>query len=176
VDDSRRVILRSASVAELQAAIEGARAFTELTGLDVPKGWPEKAAMFEYAVGQLLLHPRDIDWWVYFFLDASGRLVGSGGYHGPPADGSVEIGYEIAREFRQHGLGTAAVVELVAKAFENSDVQEVIAKTEMKTNPSVKILERIGFRCIGTFYDDGYEENQWDWRLDRARFSTTWAQ
>lgn len=73
--------------------------------------------MFDYAVDQLLPHPGDIDWWVYPFLDASGRLVGSGGYQGPPANGSVEIGYEIAHEFREHRLGAAAVVKLLAGEF-----------------------------------------------------------
>jgi [ribosomal protein S5]-alanine N-acetyltransferase len=172
MDDPRRVTLRRASIAELQAAVAGGTAFAELTGLEAPEGWPEKSAMFEYAISQLLLHPQDAEWWVYLFLDESGQLVGSGGYHGPPVDESVEIGYEIAREFRKHRLGTAAVIELVVKAFDSGDdVQTVIAETEVKTNASVKILKGMGFRCIGTFYDEGYDENQLEWRLDRTRFS-----
>jgi ribosomal-protein-alanine N-acetyltransferase len=173
MDRARRVTLRRASVAELQAAVAGQSAFAELTDLVAPEGWPEKSAMFEYAISQLLLHPQDTEWWVYLFLDDSGQLVGSGGYHGPPVDEAVEIGYEIARDFRRNRLGTSAVVALVVKAFDSNQVQTVVAKTEVKTNPSVQILEGIGFRLVGTIYDEDYDENQWEWRLDREKFSGT---
>lgn len=31
---------------------------------------------------------------------------------------------------------------------------------EVKPTPFVRILKGLGFRCIGTIYDEGYEQNQ----------------
>jgi hypothetical protein len=44
---------------------------------------------------------------------------------------------------------------------------------EVKPNPSVRILKGLGFRCIGTIYDEGYEQNQLEWHLDRANWPDT---
>jgi hypothetical protein len=44
------------------AAVAGPPALAETTDLIAPDGRPEKSAMFEYAIRQLLLHPHDTHW------------------------------------------------------------------------------------------------------------------
>jgi RimJ/RimL family protein N-acetyltransferase len=84
--------------------------FSEMVGSSVPDGWPE----FPEAIGFTLEHMKtaseaDREWSMQFFIDhATGRLLGSGGFAAPPADRTVEIGYEIAPEFRGRGFGAAA--------------------------------------------------------------------
>jgi [ribosomal protein S5]-alanine N-acetyltransferase len=63
----------------------------------------------DFTIDRLTEYPHEADWWMHFFLAEGGAvLVGSGGFAGPPRDGIIEIGYEIAPEFRGRGLATAA--------------------------------------------------------------------
>lgn len=167
--ESPRVVLRVATAAELRAAfVGGGERFTETTQIGKPDGWPEKLDMFRYKIGRIEADAQEADWRIYFFLDGTGQLVGSGGYHGPPDDeGCVEIGYEIAPDFQKQGLGTSAVTKLVAHAFRDERVQVVTAKTRPELNPSVKILRRAGFYNRGPIDDTDYGEIRWVWGLPR---------
>jgi RimJ/RimL family protein N-acetyltransferase len=90
-------------------------------------------------------------------------LVGWGGFKGPPSDGVVELGYEIAPGFRERGLATAAVGQMVAEAFAAPEVQSVIAHTLPEPGPSTRVLEKSGFDRDG----EG-PESTWRYRLERG--------
>jgi ribosomal-protein-alanine N-acetyltransferase len=124
-----QVRLVPATVPLLNALDEDRTLFCELIGSRVPDGWPE----FPEAIGFTLKHLRtapelDREWSMQFFIDsATGRLLGSGGFAAPPVDRTVEIGYEVAPEFRGQGFGTAAARALVERAVASSEVDHVIA-------------------------------------------------
>ena len=103
-------------------------AFGRLIGSTVPEGWPEFPESIVFTLDRLRDHPNDADWWMHFFVSGD-ALVGSGGFVGPPQDGVVEIGYELAPAFRGKGLGTAAARALVEKARATGTVTKVIANT-----------------------------------------------
>jgi hypothetical protein len=94
------------------------------------------------------------------------RLVGWGGFKGPPRDGVVEVGYEIAESCRRRGHATAAVRAMVAEAFAAEDVTMVIAHTLPQRNPSNQLLERLGFKFDGELRQD--DEMTWRFVLPRA--------
>ncbi|MEO3759044.1 GNAT family N-acetyltransferase [Mycobacterium sp. B14F4] len=119
-------------------------AFGLLIGSKVPAGWPEFPEAIGFSIKRLRDHPDEADWWMHFFL-AEDRLVGSGGFVGPPRDGVVEIGYELAQEFRGCGLGIAAARALIEKARATGTVTTVIANTLADDNPSTGVLRRLGF-------------------------------
>ena len=76
-----------------------------------------------------------------FFIDhATGRLLGSGGFAAPPVDRTVEIGYEVAPEFRGRGFGAAAARALVGLAVASGEVDHVVAHTLPGPNPSTGVL------------------------------------
>jgi RimJ/RimL family protein N-acetyltransferase len=104
---------------------------------------------------------------MHFFMDAAtGELLGSGGFTGPPADRQVEIGYEIAPAHRGRGLGSAAARALVEKAFESGLVDSVIAHTLPGPNSSTGVLASLGFERDGE--DEDPEQGVvWRWRLRR---------
>jgi RimJ/RimL family protein N-acetyltransferase len=105
-----QVRLVPATVSLLNALSEDRVLFGELIGSPVPDGWPE----FPEAIVFTLEHLQnageaDREWSMQFFIDgATGRLLGSGGFAAPPAGHVVEIGYEVAPEFRGRGFGAAA--------------------------------------------------------------------
>ena len=101
---------------------------------------------------------------MHLFFDAeSGALVGSGGFVGPPADGTVEIGYEIAPAFRGLGYGSAAAAALRDKAVASGEVETVIAHTLAVEGPSTGVLTALGFERVATLTDPD-EGELWRWR------------
>ena len=77
------------------------------------------------------------------------RIVGTGGFKGPPVEWRVEIGYGVAESLRGNGFATAAVCELLQVAFSEPGVREVYAETASDNRPSRRVVEKAGFRHIG---------------------------
>ncbi len=76
---------------------------------------------------------------------ADGLAAGGIGFHGPPREGSVEIGYDLSAGARGAGLATEAVRLLSAWALGQPDVRVVTAATEPDNVPSQAVLDRAGF-------------------------------
>lgn len=147
-----------------------ARSRDELAGLigsPLPDGWPEFPEAFDFTAQRLVEHPEESAWWMQFFMDATtGQLLGSGGYTGPPADRQIEIGYEIAPEFRGLGFGAAAASALVDHAFATGLVDAALAHTLPGPNPSTGVLVSLGFERDGED-EDSEQGVVWRWRLRR---------
>ncbi len=163
-----QVRLVPASVPLLIALDEDRALFCELIGSPVPDGWPE----FPEAIGFTLAHLRTApephrEWSMQFFIDsATGRLLGSGGFAAPPVDRTVEIGYEVAPEFRGQGFGTAAARALVERAMASSEVDHVLAHTLPGPNPSTGVLVSLGFERVAD-QEDPEVGTVWEWRWTR---------
>lgn len=85
---------------------------------------------------------------------ASGAVVGSCGYKGPPtADGAVEIAYGIDSEQRGKGYATEAAAALVEHAFASAEVRVVIAHTLPESHASQKVLANCGFAYAAEVID-----------------------
>jgi [ribosomal protein S5]-alanine N-acetyltransferase len=160
------VVLLPATVAHLIALQSDRTAFGRLIGSPVPEGWPEFPESIGFTLDRLREHPDEGDWWMHFFISGD-ALVGSGGFVGPPQDGVVEIGYELAPAFRGNGLGIAAAGALVEKARATGAAALVIAHTLAHDNPSTGVLRRLEFQRIRELVDP--EEGpiwRWELRLD----------
>jgi [ribosomal protein S5]-alanine N-acetyltransferase len=168
VSSDLQVCLLPATEPLLIALTDDRARFGELIGSAVPDGWPE----FPEAVGftlEYLENASDADraWSMQFFVEpATGQLLGSGGFAAPPAEGTVEIGYEIAPEFRGLGLGTAATRALVDRALASSEVDHVLARTLPGPNPSTGVLVSLGFEHTGE-HEDPEVGVAWEWRRTR---------
>lgn len=165
-----QVRLVRATVPLLDALNENPALFRELIGSPVPDGWPE----FPEAIGFTLEHLRkapepDRSWSMQFFLDAAtGRVLGSGGFAAPPVDRVVEIGYEIAPEFRGQGFGTAAARALLEHAVASGEVDHVIAHTLPGPNPSTGVLGSLGFEHTAD-REDPEVGAVWEWQWVRVQ-------
>jgi RimJ/RimL family protein N-acetyltransferase len=163
-----QVCLLAATVSLLNALNDSRRLFGEVIGSSVPDGWPE----FPEAIGLTLEHLRtaseaDRSWSMQFFVDpATERLLGSGGFAAPPAQRTVEIGYEIAPEFRGRGFGAAAARALVERAVASGEVDHVLAHTLPGPNPSTGVLVSLGFEHTHD-QEDPEVGVVWEWRWTR---------
>jgi RimJ/RimL family protein N-acetyltransferase len=76
---------------------------------------------------------------------SDGLAVGDAGFHGPPQDGEVEIGYALVPAARGNGLAAEATALLVDWARAQPAVRRVAARVDPSNEPSRRLLERLGF-------------------------------
>jgi [ribosomal protein S5]-alanine N-acetyltransferase len=165
-----RVRLVPATVPLLDALNEERAVFGELIGSRVPDGWPEFPEAVDFTLEHLRNAPEpDRAWSMQFFVEAgTGRLLGSGGFAAAPVDRTVEIGYEVAPEFRGQGYGSAAARALVERAVASGEVDHVIAHTQPGPNPSTGVLLSLGFEHVAEQQDPEIGA-VWEWRWTRPQ-------
>jgi ribosomal-protein-alanine N-acetyltransferase len=97
------------------------------------------------------------DPWTHGFTilhQASGTTIGSCAYKGPPdADQTVEIAYGIDPEYQGRGVATEAAQALVKNAMSSGQVRVVRAHTRPDGKASMRVLEKLGFTCVGEVVD-----------------------
>ena len=148
------------------AALAGDPALARALGRDVVAGWATFREALQLTRDALAADPGGAVWGSRFFVtEDPPELVGWGGFKGPPSDGVVEIGYEIAQARQGRGLATAAARALVAEAFADERVTAVIAHTLAERNASNRVLEKVGFRYDG----EATQRGKVVWRYALAR-------
>ncbi|MCA2204155.1 GNAT family N-acetyltransferase [Streptomyces griseoincarnatus] len=86
------------------------------------------------------------EWGMYVLVRREDdRAVGAMGFHGAPAEGRVEIGYDLVVEARGNGYATEALRTLSAWALGQDAVHTVVAVVEESNVPSQKVVTRAGF-------------------------------
>ena len=150
----------------MDAALAGDEVLAEALGHRVVPGW----VTFTEALGPtrdaVAADPSGSTWGTCFFVAGDPpELVGWGGFKGPPRDGVVELGYEIAESRWGRGLATAATRAMLAEAFADDEVTLVIAHTLPERNASNRVLEKAGFVYDG----EAREGGEVVWRFSHAR-------
>lgn len=153
----------------LEEAIKGNSNIAAKLNVETQDNWTEfgKEAL-QYAHNKLKENNSEKGWWTYLpVLKSENKLIGSGGYKGSPTNkGEVEIGYEIAPEFRNQGLATEMTEALVKNAFECSQVKLVSAHTLGEFNASTQVLLKCGFVKVDELNDPD-EGSIWKWELQK---------
>lgn len=140
----------------MDAALASDDALAAELGHAVVPGWATFTEALPASRRALMAAPDEDQWGTRFFVSGEPpELVGWGGFKGPPRNGVVEIGYEIAESRRNRGLATAAARVMVAEAFADERVTEVIAHTFPEPNASTRVLEKLGFTRAGDADEDG---------------------
>ncbi len=150
----------------LEAALAGDDSLARALGHDVVAGWATFRQALQATRDALADDPAGAAWGARFFVaEDPAELVGWGGFKGPPRDGVVELGYEIAEARRGRGLATAATRAMIAEAFADPRVAVVIAHTLAERNASNRVLEKVGFHHDG----EAEEESEVVWRYSLLR-------
>ena len=151
----------------LDAAIDDRPALGRGLACEVSEGWVVSPEALRRVRDALAADSESAGWGTRFFvLDEPRTLVGWGGFKGPPREGVVELGYEVAPRWEGRGLATAAVREMVREAFAAPEVQSVVAHTLAEPGPSVRVLEKADFVHTGEVPDERFRK-AWRFRLDR---------
>ncbi len=163
--DTKRLKIIQCNQEILSAAIDGT--LENKLDIIVPENWTEFGVeALNYSREKLMIAESEQSWWTYFpIYKSENKLIGSGGYMGKPTeDGAVEIGYEIAPDYRNQGLATEFSKALIENAFRHEAVNHIYAHTLGEINPSAKVLEKLGFDKVEELQDptDGAI---WKWKL-----------
>ena len=170
--DTLHLMLMPCSPKHLLGLIHQPERFAELTGFPAADGLRGFFVSGEVSADWLagLQDSSEPDPWRYgfFVVDRESRFaIGSAGFKGPPdAAGVVEIAYGIVPTCEGRGYATEVAAALVDFAFESEQVQLVRAHTLPISNASTRVLEKCGFRYMGSIIDP---EDGPVWRWERRR-------
>ena len=160
--ETARLTLVPATLALARAELSDRAEFARLLGAVVPGNWPPETLVDALPLFLLALEEApDLSGWLAWYAlaaekDAPGRiLVASGGFKGPPLDGTVEIGYSVLPQYQGRGYATEMVRGLVVWAMAQTGVARVSAETEWANPASVRVLLRAGFVACGAVAEPG---------------------
>jgi RimJ/RimL family protein N-acetyltransferase len=154
----------------LKSAIKGNLILAKKINATIDEHWTEfGVGALNYSLEKLLESEEERNWLTYFpIYKHENKLIGSGGYKGKPSvDGTVELGYEIAPNYRNRGFATEMTKGFIDNAFKDIRVRSIIAHTLGQVNPSTRVLQRCSFKKTGEINDpdDGLI---WRWELKRV--------
>ena len=154
--ETQNLLLLPCSPEMLQMAIEGNSIVEKQLDIEVADNWTEFGIEpLKYSFAKLTEDREEIGWWTYFPIHKlENKLIGSCGYKGKPSEsGQVEIGYEIAPDYRNNGFATEIANGLILNAFSDQRVKLILAHTLSEENASMRILRKIGFIKVGEIND-----------------------
>ena len=140
----------------IRAEIDDHAHLSELLGAEIPADWPPELIRdaLPWFLEQLEARAENFGWMAWYGIAedetvSQPSLVTSGGYTGPPVDGSAEIGYSASPSFYLRGYTGEMMAALVRRAFEHTDVSQLVADVREENTPSLRLLARLGFRMQG---------------------------
>lgn len=115
------------------------------------------------------------DTWFQFGIYLEGSIIGDIGIHFiGPFNSQCEIGYTLAREEHGKGYGQEAVTAVVGYLFGTLEKHRIVASLNPRNKPSVKLLERVGFRREGCFVKSYCNKGVWEDDLVYALLAEEW--
>lgn len=163
-----RLMLIPLTIPILESIIAGPEAFLRCTSFVLPAPYTEFPESMEYTINSILQNPPEMPWSSYaIILKSAQTYIGQCGFKSSPdANGFVELGYEIAREFRLQGYAGEAILVLIDTAFSYPQINSIIAHTLAEQNISNHLLVNHGFVFEKSIIDE--EDGKiWKWVLNR---------
>ena len=107
--ESKRIGLINCSLRLLSIILRGDNVLSQELKVIVPKGWSEfEKEFFRYALDKLKEDKTHFGWLTYLpICKKTFTVLGSCGFKGAPnSAGVVEVGYEVAEQYRNFGFAT----------------------------------------------------------------------
>ena len=132
------------------ASKEQMEAFIAAQSVDVLK------AAYTEMLNGCLAHPDQWEWYAIWMIELKdGAHIGELCFKGITEEGTAEIGYGIAENYRGCGYATESVSALVGWALKQTGVTCVTAETEETNIASRKVLGKAGFMPTGEIGEEG---------------------
>jgi len=162
VIETDRLKLIPGAVDLARAEIGDRDEFARLLGASVPANWPPEtlADALPLFLSWLEAAPDRIGWFGWYAVLAGNGvqdsvLIASGGFKGPPQDGTAEIGYSVLPQFQGKGYATEMVGGLIRWALGQPGTIRIVAETEWANPASVRVLTKAGFIPSGASAEPG---------------------
>jgi len=129
------------------------------------QGWiPKSIADVEVFIGKLAQKPNLSETWYQLALieKETGHFVGDIGIHFiGDKNLQVELGYTVAKEKQGLSYATEAVKSIIDYLFHSLNKHRITASADPKNTPSIKVLEKLGFRKEAHFIESYYQDGKW---------------
>jgi RimJ/RimL family protein N-acetyltransferase len=145
-------------------------------GVDIPAWLVDDMQDFlNYRLAQLREDPSVHGWlgrvMVLTDEDGSRHVVGSIGFHGPPEEGKLEIGYRVDPGYRNRGFARESATAMYRWAHDTHGISTFVASVSPDNIASLNLIEEYGYVLIGEQIDeiDGLElvfEADWPMGLE----------
>lgn len=165
--ETPRLQLISYTKEMLDAYFKGEPELAKLMGITIPSQWTIFGEGPFHWTYKELDDPRNKQWLSYMpVLKEKKILIGNCGFKGYPKDGIVEIGYEVANDYRGKGFATEMAAALIKYAFGQPGVLRVQAHTLAEENESVAVLRKCGMKKMEEL-EDPDDGKIWRWELHK---------
>ena len=175
-----RLELVAGTVQLAEAEINNLPSLAHLLDTPTPASWPpplnDEHSQQYFLASLQKAQASDAGWNLWFCIRREPReLIGNAGFKGSPKDGLVEIGYSMLEMHQRQGYAPEAVRGLLSWAFQNPEVQGVVADTLPGLTPSIRVMEKSGFAFVGDGpVEDGMRTIRYE--LTRERFQALASQ
>lgn len=153
-----------------RAAGGGKRQLESLIGVPVAEAWldDEGRNLLTYYAHWLTADASRLGWGLWLIILREQRvMIGTAGFKGHPDHaGKIEIGYGIDAAYRRQGYTSEAAQALINWAFNDDQVNFIIAECLTTNIGSMRVLEKLGMTRLnvtGAYFN---------WRLDRPDANT----
>lgn len=154
---TRHLRMESWTAELADAAIHDKTKLGRMLDVKVPDDFPNQSVrehVLPSKVTELQMDPSRGVWSGMIIHTADNIIIGSMGYKSPPdTEGMVEIGYDIIPAYQGNGYATEMAKALIAWAFEQPLVRCITAECLPDNFPSVRVLEKVGMRRVGSSAD-----------------------
>jgi len=118
----------------------------------------------EFVKEQMNFEPGIPNTWFQIAIELkdTGNLIGDLAIHTLPQDtNQVEIGFTLNPMYQNKGFGIEVVKCLLGYIFNVLNKHRVIAITDVRNKPSIKLLEKIGMRKEGHFIKNAWNKGEY---------------
>lgn len=129
---------------------------------EVSNNWPpplNDEASAQFFLNYAENNPDSLEFSMWYIILVNGvkrETIGNIGFKGKPDEtNTIETGYSIMENHQKKGYATEAVAGLLKWAFNQPDVERIIAETLNDGFPSQKVLKNNGFTFIGEGSEPG---------------------
>lgn len=161
---STRIELVSLSQAFLDNLLGGRNFIAEgMGGFPLPSGWPDErdTRTLKLRFDQMRNDPESQQWLIRAMVLREGGRVMAGhiGFHAPPDQGMLELGYTVFPRYRRQGLATEAVQAMMDWASMQTAIERFRVSISPDNEASLGVAAKLGFKQVGEQMDedDGLE-------------------
>jgi RimJ/RimL family protein N-acetyltransferase len=155
-----RLLLVAGTTELVTAELHHRKDFADRLKAQIPTNWPPPLnddQTMKWCLRYFIANEGSEGWVNWYFVlkshedGGSPVAIGNGGFRGKATtDGTVELGYSILPQFQNVGYASEAAGGLIEWAFSHPEVKRVIAETYPTLQKSIRVLEKNGFRFLGS--------------------------
>ncbi|MDC3424490.1 GNAT family N-acetyltransferase [Aquibacillus sp. 3ASR75-11] len=120
--------------------------------------------LLPYKIERFSQYPEENVWEGIIIRTEDNVIIGDMGFKGgPDENGEMDLGYSILPSYQGNGYATEMATAFVQWGLKQPKVKKITASCSNQNYPSIRVLEKVGFKQIGK------EDNEIYWVIEDFR-------